>query len=251
MFNLKLEKDDEDWLRANYPELQIKKGVDSIPVIEGLLHFDMVFYDENKSYIIKPEAEHLTRGHRIQDEYKIEIVFKTSEHSNLPQVYERGNRIEMVSKNRSLKPEDLHINPSGAMCLCLNIQEEDYLPNGFNVADFFNNLVIPFFYAQSFFEKTKIWKWGQYGHGSIAFFEWYLKQEAIGKEKVEKLIVHMKKRTDWVKFQLYLLPSTLIKGHHECLCGSKDKLKFRNCHKNALHGLWKLKKDIKDFCVKL
>lgn len=248
---LTLEKSDTDWLLANYPELQIKKGGDKIHVIEGVLCFDMVFYDRSGTYVIKPETEHLKEGHRIQDKYKIEIIIKPSEHSNLPQVYERGNRIDAVAKSRNLKMEDLHINTGGIACLCLNIQEEDYLPNGFNVADFLNNLVIPFFYAQSFFEKTGTWKWGQRGHGSIAFFEWYLKQEVTSKEKVEKLIVHLKKRGDWVKLQSRLLLSTEIKGHHECLCGNKENLRFRNCHKDALHGLWKLKKDIKDFCVKI
>jgi len=132
MFNLEIKKDDRQWLHANYPTLRTDKDSNECPKIAGLLKIDMV-YQEGKPYVIKPEQEHIATGRRIQDEYEIDIIFKSSEHSDLPQVYEKGNRIASVAADRKLRLENLHVNPDGSACLCLNIQENDYLPNGFNL----------------------------------------------------------------------------------------------------------------------
>ncbi|OGK38782.1 hypothetical protein A3F32_01910 [Candidatus Roizmanbacteria bacterium RIFCSPHIGHO2_12_FULL_42_10] len=241
MFNLEIKKDDRQWLHANYPTLRTDKDSNECPKIAGLLKIDMV-YQEGKPYVIKPEQEHIATGRRIQDEYEIDIIFKSSEHSDLPQVYEKGNRIASVAADRKLRLENLHVNPDGSACLCLNIQENDYLPNGFNLKDFFHILVIPFFYAQSYFEKYKIWPWGQYAHGTLGFFEWYLKLHDVTKEKVNEFIGYLSNRYDWQSLQTYLAPNKKVKGHHACLCNSSEK--FRNCHRDVLHGIWKFKQDL-------
>lgn len=246
MFELVISEDDERWLNANYPELKIgKDNVDYPPAIKGLIKFDMVFYHEDEPYVINPGPEHFASGYRIQDEYQIEIVLKSSEHSNLPQVFERGGRLESVVVDRDLKLTDLHINPEGVACLCLSIEEENYLPNGFTLQEFFNSLVIPFFYAQSYFEKNNSWPWGQYGHGSIGIFEWCSNQSNITEDKVRELLDRLKRLTDWKKVQPYLDVKKKVKGHYDCLCGSKRK--FRNCHEEALYGMRKMKQNMEAY----
>ena len=243
MLNLTLKKSDEDWLRANYPELQAKKGADGIPVIGGVLRFDMVFNDESKSYIIKPETEHLAQGRRIQDEYKIEILFKSSEYSNLPQVYERGGTIEALVKEKNLKREDFHINPTGSACLCLNTKEAIYLPNGFSLPDFFNNLVIPFFYAQSYFRDFGSWPWGEYGHGMAGILESYIEYGAT-RESVEMILNAIEKfcQKNHLNFNFYKeqLRQKKIKGRNRCpMC--KSGIPWEKCHNKSLVGFRKLK----------
>lgn len=242
MFELVISEGDERWLNANYPELKIVTDKDNYPAIEGLLKFDMVFYHEDESSVINPEPEHLASGQRIQDEFHIEIILKNSSHSNLPQVYERGERLNSVAVDRQLKLTDLHINPEGAACLCLNIEEENYLPNGFTLQEFFNSLVVPFFYAQSYFEKNNSWPWGQYSHGSVGIFEWCFKQPDMTADIIREPLDRLKRLADWDKVQTYLDPKKKVKGHYDCLCGSKRK--FRNCHEDALAGIWKLKQDM-------
>lgn len=209
----------------------------------------MVLADDGQSYVIKPEPEHLLGGKSIQDKYQIEIIFKTSEHSNLPQVYEKDGRIKSVSAAKNRKLEDLHINPNGAACLCLNIREREYLPNGFNLPDFFHNLVIPFFYGQSYFEKNEVWPGEQYGHGIAGLLEGYLEKDDVHKEGAESFIGCLKPRQEWQFIQKVLTTKKRIKGHYPCICGSSKK--FRSCHKNALHGLWKLKRDVAAFRVNI
>lgn len=247
MFELVISEDDERWLNANYPELKIVKDKDDYPTIRGLIKFDMIFYQEDKPYVINPGPEHIASGQRIQDEYQIEIVLKSSKHSNLPQVYERGERLKSIVADKQLKLTDLHINPEEAACLCLNIEAENYLPNGFTLQEFFNFLVIPFFYAQSYFEKNNSWPWGQYSHGSVGIFEWCSNQSNVPVDIIRELLDDLKRLPDWEKVQPYLDPKKKVKGHYDCLCESKRK--FRNCHEDALHGIWKLKQDMGTYSV--
>ena len=248
MSERRLNDEDKKWLQKNYPELKIEtKG--SHPKISGILKVDMVFCGDGRPYVIKPEKGHLSNGIRIKDEYKIEVVFQNSEHSNLPQVYERGSKIEAVAKKRDLKLEDLHINPSGAVCLCIRENESYNFPKGFNLRDFFNNLVIPFFYSQSYFEKNNSWPWGQYSHGILGLLEWYAERRETTKNKIEKFITQLPKYPLWQECRQRLKQKGKIKGHHLCVCGSSEK--FRNCHKQVFDGLWKLKQDIGKFHVKI
>ena len=253
MSNLTLEKSDEDWLKASYPELQIKKGADDTPFIEGFLRFDMVFNEKSKSYTIKPEAEHLAQGHRIQDEYKIEIILKSSEYSNLPQVYEKGGVIEALVKEKNLKREDFHINPTGSACLCLNTKEAIYLPNGFSLQDFFNNLVIPFFYAQSYFRDFASWPWGEYGHGMAGILESYIEYEAK-KENVEMILNAIEKfcQKNHLNLNFYKehLRQKKIKGRNKCpVC--KSGIQWEKCHNESLSGFRRLKEHIDVLSIKI
>lgn len=249
MFNLELHSGDEDWLNVNCPDLNIKKGDDEIPIIEGLLKFDMVFYGKDKPYVINPAPEHLDQGIRIQDEYGIKIILKPSEHSNLPQVYEPGGRIAAVSKSKNLKQEDLHINPNGAACLCLNYEENNYLPNGFNIQDFFNNLIIPYFYAQSHFEKYNVWPWGEYSHGIMGLIEWYGSQQNFSDIEVHSFLNKMKKYREWPTYEERLNRKRGVKGGHNCVCGSLKK--FRDCHKLIFKGLWQLRNNLNNHAQKV
>ena len=249
MIVLAISEGDKQWLKANYPELEIEKDKDGCVTIIGTLKFDMIFYEEGKPYVIKPQPKHINSGYRIQDEYQIKIVLKSSKHSDLPQVFEIGGRLNSIANDRGFKLTDLHINPDEMACLCLNIEEESYLQNGFIIEEFFNLLVIPFFYAQSYFEKNASWPWGQYSHGSVGIFEWCYEQSNLTENATKELINRLRELTDWQMVKPYLDHKKTAKGHHECLCGSKKK--FRNCHEDALHGIWKLKQNIETYSVKL
>lgn len=229
--------------------MKIGRDKDGYVKIKGALVFDMVLADDGQSYVIKPGPEHILGGQRVQDKYQIEVIFKTSEHSNLPQVYEKDDRIKSVSSAKNRRLEDLHINPNGAACLCLNVAEREYLPNGFNLPDFFHNLVIPFFYGQSYFEKNEVWPGDQYSHGVVGLLEGFLEKKDVLKEDVESFIGYLKSRQEWQFIQRVLISKKRVKGHYPCICGSSKK--FRSCHKNALHGLWKLRQTIAEFDIKV
>jgi len=183
MFDLSVKDEDAKWLKEHYLGLKLHRKEGSIAEIVGVLSFSMTFLQEEKLYVINPNPDY-SDGVKIEDEYQIRIELKRSKFSNLPQVYETDYRLLRVAESRGIQKEDLHINPtSGSACLCIKPEENIKLPNGFNLQVFFNELVIPFFYAQSYFEKNNSWPWGQYSHGVLGFIEWYLEQANSTREK--------------------------------------------------------------------
>ncbi len=242
MFDLFINEEDRAWLSANYQSLKIQDNKNGITEVVGTLNFRMTFLEEGK-YIINPDQSFID-GVKIEDSYEIRIELKPSEISNLPQVYETGSRIKTVARKENLKLEDLHINPKGeTACLCIKPEESENLPNGFNLKDFFNNLVIPFFYAQSYFETQKSWPWGDYGHGIDGLIEWYNKQRDFKGIKADDFLKMIQKYKDWALYEVKLKDKRGIKGHHDCICGSKKK--FRDCHKKVFEGMWQLRINLK------
>src|SRR3989344_8684498 len=214
MFDLAITANDKKWLNAHYTNLKIYNGSSGNIEIAGTLNFSMA-YQEGSPYVINPTSDYVA-GVKIRDSYQIRIECKTSEFSDLPQIFETGSRIAKIAQNRNLKPEDLHVNPSGAVCLCIKPEETGNLPAGFNIADFFNNLVIPFFYAQSYFEQYNTWPWGQYGHGNLGFIEWYLQQKEDTHQATSNFLERLKKYNNWQILKQLLEQKHNIKGHHLC-----------------------------------
>lgn len=247
MFNLSIKADDKKWLNGQYPNLKIHNGNNSKTEIAGALNFSMA-YQEGNPYVINPAPDY-AEGVKIQDSYQIRIEFEGSEFSDLPQVFETDSRIAKVAQSRNLKLEDLHINPSGAACLCIKPEEAGNFPAGFNITDFFNNLLIPFFYAQSYFELHNSWPWGQYSHRNLGFIEWYFHQREDAQQETNNIITRLKKYNNWHTLKQLLESKHKVKGHHLCICGKDEK--FRNCHPEVLLGIWKLKKDIQRFDIVL
>lgn len=247
MFDLALKDEDEKWLQEHYPALKIRRSDDGVSEIAGPFTFNMAFQGEGKPYVINPVPNY-TDGIKIEDTYQIRIELQGSEFSDLPQVYETGSRLQKVAENKKIKKTDLHINPSEAACLCIRPEEPSNLPDGFSLENFFNILLVPFFYAQSYFEKNNSWPWGQYSHGACGYVEWYLRQEQSTVELLEDLLQRLQKqRNEWAKIKTILDTEHQIKGHHNCICGKMEKM--RNCHPEVLRGFWKIKEDITNFKI--
>lgn len=242
-FDLTLTSRDKQWLKKNHPSLYVHTKKGSAVEIRGDLHVSMAFSGEGRPYEINPAFNH-AEGVVINDQYQIRIEFKPSRYSNLPQVYETGHRIERIVQDRSLQLVDLHINPTGATCLCITVEEKEKLPTGYTLEEFFNRLLIPFFYAQSYYEKNNKWPWGQYGHGVLGYIEWYSNQKELPRAIVESFIGSLRRAPEWRDLQVLLAPHHKVKGHHGCLCGRGDAL--RRCHPDVLRGVWKIKKDIEN-----
>lgn len=229
MFELELNSEDKCWLKKEHPDLKI--DLQARPsIIFGILKFDMFYNFERKNYILNPPEEFISNPNRIKDEYNIEVFLIKTDSSLLPPIREAGQRIKSVAATKKKKLEDLHINKDGSVCLCFKKEEKDYLPRGFNLEDFFKNLVIPFFYAQSFYEENNSWPWGEYSHGNLALPEWFIeKNKGIIKIKIVKN---------------YLYKKEAIKGDWPCICGSSSD--FRNCHKELFRTLRLIKNRFKN-----
>lgn len=236
------------WLNEHYPKLTY---VDNPPIIKGQLEFSMVYLGDR--YIINPvDPSHLNHKLYIRDSYEVEITLEKMPASILPGVKETGGRIKSVKeKYHKESLADVHMYNSEHLCLCARPEEESRLPNGFIWEDFFNNLLIPFFYEQSYFEKTGEWIWGERSHGCLGIFESYFDYRRISNtfDVLKKYILDLKANLDIFLYSKALMGKQKIKGHWLCFCGSRKK--FRNCHNLAFRGMWNFKEDLSRAKIKL
>lgn len=233
MSQIHITEKDREWVSGNYPDLVIHEG---IPIrLTGLLKFKALRGND------LPE---------IRDEYQIEIELSDSETSSLPQVEETGGRLKRVAEEKGITElADLHSGPqSGTLCLCSPLEEDELFSNGFSLDEFFSGTLIPFFYAQSYFEKNDEWPWEHYGHGYHGLLESYGAIEETDCVLAEKCLRLLKQEQKiWDVCKLHLTRKGYVKGHWQCICGSTQIL--RKCHHGVLDGLRKLKQDVSDCSI--
>lgn len=229
MLSLELTENDQDWLQKKYPGLTLTSE-NGISIVVGEFSFDAVYND-----------------HRITDLYEVRIELKSSALSELPRVRETKSRIKQFAKARNINLADLHTYEDGTACLCVKPAEIQYFPDKFCFQKFVEELVVPFFYAQSYFEQNATWPWETYSHGSLGWLEWYFDQEATSVTK--EFINHLQSQRDWKIVRRTLMRKGGLKGHHACLCGSSKS--YRNCHQKVFKGLWKLIIDVKASMIKI
>ena len=247
-FDLTVKDEDKIWLRSNYSALNFSFGQDGVLELSGPLNFRMLPKKDKSGYVINPLEEHLALGNPedlIEDRYLINIRFEKGKKSGVPKVFETDSRIESsVEKWKKKSKADVHLYEDDSCCLCVKMEEKENLPNGFNLPDFFNNLVIPFFYAQSYFESVGEWPWGEYSHGVLGGFEWYYneKKGELSKEEMDAFIDFLKENGAWG-----LVSEALSRGVREDgRCPACKRKKVKGCHKIVLLSMWKMKKNFRN-----
>lgn len=246
MFNLNLTPGDRKWLVQKYPSLKIRDDSD-VTILFGTLKINMVYEDKGGNFVIFPK-KYDGSGVCIKDEYEVKILFQKSNITELPQVFETGSKIKNLARGKGLPLSDLHVNGDGSVCLCVAGKEKEYFPDGFKTQVFFNQLLIPFFYAQTYFRKYGNWPWGEYGHGILGIFEAYYEKQNTDRLAAEEMLRTLKLSSDWNLISAKFKRRDQIKGHMICPCGKN--MKIRKCHPQALAGMWKFKNDLAKFNLK-
>ncbi|MHB0914598.1 MAG: hypothetical protein ACYC5A_04240 [Thermoleophilia bacterium] len=178
-------------------------------------HFPTLMFVEegNRVYVSgKLPLKDNIEGEDIEDVWDIEIDFPFDYPFSLPEVREVGGRI----KKSTLGDRHFFSN-DGTACLCYKSEWRYFFtPGKSDVKVLLNDLVIPFFYGQSYFDKTGDWPFGEYSHdapGMIQFYSRRLKEDdpitILGCIRI-------------------LENKGTVKGHWMCPCGSSKKI--RDCH---------------------
>lgn len=206
-----LTDDDIDWLRCNYKRLEYSSVKNSI---EGTIEFDRIC--DNK---------------RIKDEYDIKIILESGTDSIIPKVFAADNKIKNIAGNLKRPLSDLHVNYDNTFCLTIRDSEHEYFTGRFNLKEFFENLLEPYLYWISHYNKYGSPPWSEYAHGFAGYIELY------GERKIDlKRLFEVSKA--------FKMENTLKnwKGHWDCMCGSKIKSKY--CHPEILKIIFKIQKEL-------
>lgn len=226
-----LTESDRAWLLSRHPDIVFtEKG------FSGDIHFTGVYDSElNKFFIPENDSPCELKGLRISGDFKIRLEERNDKtFSNLPALY-----VEDIGND-----PDRHINQRDfSACLCSPIEEQEFRIPEFNFRLFWERLVIPFLYGQSYYSTHTKWPWKDYSHGSVGLLESYVSFNSS--EKAKECIQKLSSDRNWSRsIRPLLLQKSDVKGHSYCICDKKDQI--RRCHPEAWKGLLKLRKDIKD-----
>ena len=232
---------EKKWIKDRFPNLRVNSSGENVS-ISGDLVVDM-FYDESLDdrYIIFPDGEVHSSDRYINDVYQIRVEYDNA--SFVPAVYETSGRIKAFAKRKNVLLADFHINDDSRLCLCPKPLEKRILNNPHTIQDFFARLVIPFFYAHSFFEKFNRWPWKDYSHGDPGILECYA--EFISKVQDKAPFIENTISALNVKNQGVLRSGDQITRQTLCFCNSGRK--FRMCH----HEAWEAAKGLRDALLAL
>lgn len=202
----------------------------------GLLNSDSrdIFLDQAKDFILKYKNFEIinvkdklflsgtiyldNENGEIADYYNIKIEYDKSYPKRFPSVYETSNKIP--------KNIDWHIfeGPDNC-CLCSLPEELIYCNEKYDLISFFEDFVIPYFYAQIFRNRNGYFL-KERPHGDLGWISFFF----------EKLKT---KNIDIVKKSIYFVLNNIkLERTSKCYCGSN--LKFRKCHRDSLLEIRKL-----------
>ncbi len=202
----------------------------------------MVYDAESKILSGRLAFEANFKGREISDEYKIEIDLNRV--NPLPLVKEVGGKIERLSTKKNKNLEDLHTNKgdmNDGLCLCSRLKSFeccDQFKNSLNpLFDFIKELVIPFFYGISYFEKFNEFPFGELSHGEEG-----LLQDIEGNLSLYRYLEpYAKTYPDEYKVFRFAYSNMLFKkgffkrkiGRNEmCPCNSGQK--YKKCHRDII-----------------
>lgn len=224
--------------------------------IEGTLKIRALYDQAVQKIVIDPTMKDKNNPFYIEDSYNIKIDFPSDLQRQAPSVYEINGRIIKAGKARGLmNPLDLHLFKDGRSCLCPQPLLFEYIRSG-KISDlqiFLDELVTPYFYQQSFFERFGYWPVKNYSHGYPAIFEYYHRETSklgkTNKHLVDLCSISLLSLSNLHKYLKPLVENKRgIKPTSKCFCGSEKK--YKKCHrrkftKEAREGFVKFMEDIR------
>jgi hypothetical protein len=232
-----ISSEDERWLAENYPGLVLQDNT-----IVGKLSFSATYNEKtNQFFILRDEKVDVWDGIALSCEYQIRIVRRdTITYSTLPALY--VDEIDIVDSR--------HFGFDHSACLCSPLQEKEFASPDLNFPKFFEELVLPFLYGQSFYSAYQHWPWKEYSHGATGLLESFTDEHAImdqGTIQDFLAILAIDKRA-WPNIR-EALQRDQIKGHLPCFCPKHDQI--RRCHPKALEGIRRLRQQVNEHLIPL
>lgn len=222
---------DLEWLRATGFPFTLNGSEINLRV-----RFRMSYNSETDEYSINPDDEKILGKSWIYhgDEYALRMRWPHDQ--PYPNCYE-GGATRIVKGG--LKPEDVHMNRDGSLCLAPPQGLEMRFRDVFSLRVFVEEYVIPYLFSQTHFRKTGTWPWPPAGHGASGPLEWYWEYQGDELAVATRLTAqHLAQSGGLTETHIRELLKKRYKGHQPCLFHKTSRI--RDCCPQALFGLNKL-----------
>lgn len=265
---MRISQEDKQFIEQNFSGLKFYETNSGL-VLKGKLHF-VAYYDNNdRSYEIFATNEKYSDDSIIEDVYDIEIdLTPTSDFNLYRNVRETGGKIQRVADKFRKVIGDLHVFPDGKLCLIGYLDENSEI----DLRIFLLDVVIPFFYDQSYFSLYKKWPRGEYHHAFLGLFENYYdnikKLDSKDDEKIKKLssqclnFFHEVANLSTANMFIWNKVKKIIANNKSynkkvrsgklfCFCGTGlPREQFSICHRDAYKGFNLLRGNLRKFGLK-
>lgn len=221
LYNFSQQEIDE--VQAKFPQLKLEQ--------QGVWKGALEFFAEYE-------------GHQIRDTFEICIIAPNTYPAQIPFLVEVGGRTQAIAKKHGVTDlRRLHCNPGqrNTACLCAKQEEKTKFPPGSNLVTFIDNLVIPYLFGLSYFEKHSKWApWGEYSHGGLGILECHAEYpNDITEQDIREVAKTLRADENWKEYSKQLRKPS---GAKFCICGSRKP--FSQCHRLAWQGLERLCSEI-------
>ncbi len=206
------------WLAETLPDLKINEGEDTI---EGTVRFTSVYDKVTNMFTAFMDPNIDYEGLVISGEYKIKIT-KNSESRRMPKCWVYTDKNKWIPKRHFFDTGD------GRACLAGPSEEDDIFTRGYSFLEYFERLVIPFLYAQSYFDEYKKWPWLAYDHDVVGILQSF-KNSDSKEPQVLACLKRLKVSKQWN------LVESVMNGQFDgrkCFCGS-DRM-INKCHPDLI-----------------
>ncbi len=170
----------------------------------------------------------------LEDSFEVEGYF---DGNSIPHFKETGGRLEAHAQKIGKPVIDLHVYPTTQeLCLghparILLIMKQDI-----SIQNFFEKLLIPYFYYHSYWQEYGMEPWRGLKHGEVGILEGLadFKHELNSPGSIEVTLRHLSDGT-YSEIDRRLGSGLIIKPNDMCFCGSEKKVK-RCCGDLAMKG---------------
>ncbi len=180
----------------------------------------------------------------IIDSFKVSIEVDDKYPESFPRLVEIGGRTKAIAEKYKITDyRDLHcyaIRTPGAACVCASQERRRRFPKGSDLVLYMDDLVIPYLYGLSHYDKFRKWPWGERSHGALGSLEAYAEIDNPTQLDVTDTLFIIRAEPEWIAYHKQLKK---ISRDKECPCRSGKS--FGRCHRDALAGLEKLASDAK------
>jgi len=226
---------EKQWLKDTLPALSINPENSEV---SGELTFTAT-YDGEAGFTWLVEPGQIAPGEVLTATYKIRIK-PGKDADDIPTLTVEDDAIEKVL--------DRHFYTSGNACLCGPVEKQRFLKSGYSFIKYLDQLVVPFLYEQTYFEKYRKWPWGEYAHGAAGVFQSFANSEGTI-EDVQACLQQLRKDKKWDRIRAVLSGRERVTETSKCFCTSPDQI--RRCHPTAWFALLRLRSAIQKYAVRL
>lgn len=230
-----INKDEIKWLTENFPRLGINEKED---VIEGVVRFSSVYDKATNSFTAFTDSNVVYPGVTLGGEYRIKIS-KSNKERRAPRLYVYTDESKWIPKRHFFGAEDARA------CFAGPVEEDDLFTKGYSFLEYFERFVMPFLYAQSYFDEYGQWPWPAYDHNAAGILQSF-KNGGGTKSQVLACLNGLKASKQWNAVE------PILQGRFDgkkCLCGSGHMM--NRCHPGLIFVARSFHKAVKDYGLSL